>query len=77
MLDITFPGVFIVNYYLLIRCKLLLTVFINECQLFIGGVFIVGVNDWWFTFIDGNLYMLFIVIVTLDIDLELFVSFWF
>ena len=45
-------------------------------QLFIGGVFIFGVNDWWFIFIDDSFYLLVIVLVTLDIVLEVVVSFW-
>ena len=45
-------------------------------QLFIGGVFIVGVSDWWFTFIDENCYLLVIVFVTLGIDFEVVVYFW-
>ena len=38
--------------------------------------FIVGVSDWWFTFIDDSFYLLFIVLVTLDIDFEVVVYFW-
>ena len=45
-------------------------------QLFIGSNFIVRVSDWWFTFIDDNCYLLIIVLVTLDIGLEVVVSFW-
>ena len=45
-------------------------------QLFIGGVFIIGVNDWWFNFIDDSFYLLVIVFVTLDIDFEVVVYFW-
>ena len=45
-------------------------------QLFIGGVFIVGVSDWWFTFIDASCYLFVIVLVTLVIVLEVVVSFW-
>ena len=46
-------------------------------QLFIGGVFIVGGSDWWFTSIDVSFYLLVIMPVTLDIDLEVVVSCWF
>ena len=43
----------VVTYWLdVIYCWQL--TFIDECQLFIGGVFIVGVIYWWFTFIDDN-----------------------
>ena len=45
-------------------------------QLFNSGVFIVGVSDWWYTFIDDSCYLLVIVLVTLDIVLEVVVSFW-
>ena len=38
--------------------------------------FIAGVNYWWFTFIDNIFNLLFIVLVTLDIVLEVVVSFW-
>ena len=44
-------------------------------QLFIGGIFIVRVSDWWFTFIDDIFYLLVIVLVTLDIDFEVVVYF--
>ena len=39
-------------------------------HLFISGVFIVGVNDWQFTFIDDSCYLLVIVLVTLDVDFK-------
>ena len=43
----------VVTYWLdVIYCWQL--TFIDECHLFIGGVFIVGVGYWWFTFIDGS-----------------------
>ena len=45
-------------------------------QLFIGSVLFVGVSDWRFTFIDDSCYLLVIVLVTLDIILEVVVSFW-
>ena len=48
LLDITFDGAFIVNFYSLIGCHLLLTIdfLLMNDQLFIGGVFIIGVSDW-------------------------------
>ena len=77
LLDITFDVAFIVSCYSLIGSHLLLTIeFINESQLLIGGVFIVGVSDWQFTFIDASCYLLVIVLVTLDIDFEVVVYFW-
>ena len=37
--------------------------FINECSVFIGGVFIVGrAYCWWFTFIDDGCYLLIIIL---------------
>ena len=45
-------------------------------QLFIGSLFIVGVSDWWFTFINNSCYLLVIMLVTLDIGFKVVVYFY-
>ena len=65
----------IVTYWLdVIYCWQL--IFINEWLVIHWWCFIVGVSDWWITFIDDNCYLLVIVLVTLDIDFEVIVYFW-